>query len=97
MPTQKELPIMKVILTVAIAWTLTACTTSTKPSAVASEFKLPDMPAQIAQPCEPLAEIADTKGKTVLQWAAQTVAQYQDCAARHDAAVRAYRALSGAK
>ena len=50
------------------------------------------MPAQIAQPCEPLAEIADTKGKTVLQWAAQTVAQYQDCAARHDAAVRAYRA-----
>ena len=55
------------------------------------------MPAQIAQPCEPLAEIADTKGKTVLQWAAQTVAQYQDCAARHDAAVRAYLALSGAK
>jgi hypothetical protein A6013_16425 len=64
---------------------------------VASEFNLPDMPAQIAQPCEPLAEIADTKGKTVLQWAAQTVVQYQDCAARHDAAVRAYRALSGAK
>lgn len=55
------------------------------------------MPAQIARPCEPLAEIADTKGKTVLQWAAQTVAQYQDCAARHDAAVRAYRALSGTK
>ena len=76
---------------------LTACTTSTKPSGAASEFRLPDMPAQIAQPCEPLAEIADTKGKTVLQWAAQTVAQYQDCAARHDAAVRAYRALSGAK
>ena len=51
------------------------------------------MPAQIAQPCEPLAEIADTTGKTVLQWAAQTINQYQDCAARHDAAVRAYRSL----
>ena len=76
---------------------LTACTTSTKPSGAASDFRLPDMPAQIAQPCEPLAEIADTKGKTVLQWAAQTINQYQDCAARHDAAVRAYRALSGAK
>ena len=97
MPKLKELPVMKAIFITAIAWTLTACATSTKPSGTASEFRLPNMPAQIAQPCEPLAEIADTKGKTVLQWAAQTVVQYQDCAARHDAAVRAYRALSGAK
>ena len=93
----KPSPKRRAIFTTAIAWTLTACATSTKPSAAASEFNLPDMPAQIARPCEPLAEIADTKGKTVLQWAAQTVAQYQDCAARHDAAVLAYRALSGAK
>lgn len=53
------------------------------------------MPAQIAQPCEPLAEIADTKGKTVLRWAALTISRYQDCAARHQAAVDVYNALKG--
>ena len=84
---------MKKHFLVIITVLSSACATSTKPSGTTSEFRLPEMPAQIARPCEPLAEIADTKGKTVLQWAAQTINQYQDCAARHDAAVRAYRAL----
>lgn len=94
MPKQKRLPSLKAVFMTATVWILTACTTSTKPYAAADDFRLPEMPAQIAQPCEPLDEIADAKGKTVLRWAALTISRYQDCAARHDAAVRAYQSLT---
>ena len=51
------------------------------------------MPANIAQPCPALPEIQAADGRTVLLWVGGAISQYQDCAARHDAAVRAYRAL----
>ena len=64
---------------------LMACASSTPPSRAISP-----PPADLAQPCEPLAPLADGIAATVLRWAVATVEQYQDCQRRHGALVRAW-------
>ena len=70
------------LFTAAIALTLTACASSTPPSAVKP-------PADLTQPCLPLSPLSGTTGADILPWAVQTVHLYKDCAARHDALARA--------
>ena len=48
------------------------------------------LPADLAQPCPKLPELADTTGAVVLPWAVAVVGMYNDCAQRHDAAVKSY-------
>nr|DAR81661.1 MAG TPA: hypothetical protein [Bacteriophage sp.] len=52
------------------------------------------MPSNIAAPCQTLPEIANAQAQTLLLWAGDAIFAYQECAARHQAAVNLYQQLT---
>ena len=61
---------------------MTACTKSTV-------LSKPVIPANLLQPCPNLNEIEQGTGKSIMLWAVDTVAKYNECDARHKALVKA--------
>ncbi|MCH7394169.1 hypothetical protein MMP66_07730 [Acinetobacter dispersus] len=51
----------------------------------------PVIPANLLEPCPILNKIEDGSGKTVMIWAVNTVAKYNECDAKHAAVVDALR------
>jgi len=49
------------------------------------------IPANLLEPCPVLNKIEDGKGKTVMIWAVNTVAKYNECDAKHAALVKALK------
>ena len=75
---------LKSLCIAAIALTMAACASSTKPLPTATE-----LPPDLAQPCPDLPVSTGKDGKTVLRWAVDVVYLYRDCQARHRATVEA--------
>ena len=49
------------------------------------------LPANLSDPCAPLPLLDDGQQITMVRWIIEVSGMYRDCAARHDAAVRAYK------
>ncbi|WP_443020120.1 Rz1-like lysis system protein LysC [Snodgrassella communis] len=75
--------LLKFLCTLMCVWMLQGCTSSTKPSAVAS------IPANLVEPCPALSPLNGSTGADILPWAVGVVGKYNDCARRHSALVKA--------
>ena len=72
------------IVTVSVS--MTGCASSSMPPSLAVQ----PPPADLAQPCPDLPELADGSSKTVALWIVDAAGQYRDCAARHSGLVHAW-------
>lgn len=50
---------------------------------------MPQVPANLLVPCDPLPLLSDGIAASVLRWSIEVVNQYQDCAASHQALIQA--------
>ncbi len=58
-------------------------------STTSSIVEKPVLPSNLVQPCSELQNLEYGTGKVLLVWAADTVAKYNDCKARHAGLVKA--------
>ena len=65
---------------------LMGCQNSTRLSKV-------EVPANLMQPCAELQEVQGTTGKDFMLWGLDTIAKYNDCAAKNDAWIGIGKAL----